>query len=380
MPSPPHEESKVPSLTKENGLTHKAKSQDPSDQEDDKERSAKDPPFTLKTLSNAIPAECFQPSVGRSLLYYVQDLVLVSLLYYLFSLTPQTLPYLIPFWLCQGLMFWALFVTGHDCGHGSFSNSPLLNGIIGHLAHAPLLVPFYPWAYTHRLHHGNTGNVAKEEVYRALTETSYKKLPWNQKIARFEIFLLGFPIYLLYRDVDHQTGGNHFDPWSGMFPPVEKEKAKISVAANLGFLLILGCVAIFKGIWFVTVMWFVPWVNFVVWISLVTYLHHTDVKTPWYSAKEWTFLKGALSTVDRDYGMVVNYVHHNIETHVAHHLFSNIPHYHLLEATKAIKPILGKYYMKEDGILQGLWDSYRNCRFISDAPNSNGVHHFIPQQ
>ena len=33
--------------------------------------------------------------------------------------------------------------------------------------------------------------------------------------------------------------------------------------------------------------------------------------------------------------------HHITDTHVAHHLFSTMPHYHAMEATKAIKPVLG---------------------------------------
>lgn len=36
--------------------------------------------------------------------------------------------------------------------------------------------------------------------------------------------------------------------------------------------------------------------------------------------------------------------HHISDTHVAHHLFSTISHHHAVEATAAIKPVLGNYY------------------------------------
>lgn len=44
-------------------------------------------------------------------------------------------------------------------------------------------------------------------------------------------------------------------------------------------------------------------------------------------------MRGGLSTIDRDYG-VFNKIHHDIGTHVVHHLFPQIPHYHLTEATE----------------------------------------------
>lgn len=96
-------------------------------------------------------------------------------------------------------------------------------------------------------------------------------------------------------------------------------------------------------------LYFVPYMIFVTWLDAVTYLHHhgSTEKIPWYRGKEWSYLRGGLSTVDRDYGWFNN-VHHDIGTHVVHHLFPQIPHYHLIEATEAVKPVLGKYYRQPE--------------------------------
>lgn len=56
-------------------------------------------------------------------------------------------------------------------------------------------------------------------------------------------------------------------------------------------------------------------------------------------------MRGGLSTIDRDYG-IFNKIHHDIGTHVVHHLFPQIPHYNLVKATEAVKPVLGQYYRK----------------------------------
>ena len=39
--------------------------------------------------------------------------------------------------------------------------------------------------------------------------------------------------------------------------------------------------------------------------------------------QEWSYLRGGLSTIDRDYG-IFNKIHHDIGTHVLHHLFPQV--------------------------------------------------------
>lgn len=46
---------------------------------------------------------------------------------------------------------------------------------------------------------------------------------------------------------------------------------------------------------------------FVVWLDVVTYLHHhgpsdPEEEVPWYRNEEWSYFRGGLSTIDRDYG------------------------------------------------------------------------------
>lgn len=49
-------------------------------------------------------------------------------------------------------------------------------------------------------------------------------------------------------------------------------------------------------------------------------------------------MRGGLSTIDRDYG-IFNKIHHDIGTHVVHHLFPQMPHYNLEEATEVSLPL-----------------------------------------
>lgn len=109
---------------------------------------------------------------------------------------------------------------------------------------------------------------------------------------------------------------------------------------------------------------------FVVYADLVvlTLLQHTDVYVPHFRAPAFSWLRGALCTVDRTYGCGIETLWHHIsDTHVVHHLFSTMPFYHATEATAAVRGVLGEYYLNDPTpVPVALWRALRNCRFVED--------------
>lgn len=322
-----------------------------------------DPPFTLQDVRNAIPAHCFEPSIPKSLSYFFLDISVIAGLYAIAYYLDSWLFFPI-FWLMQGTMFWALFVVGHDCGHGSFSRVKWLNNLIGHLSHTPILVPYHGWRISHRTHHANTGNIDTDESWYPVTESKYSQMPWYEKLFRFYLPLLAYPLYLFRRSPGKQ--GSHFLPSSPLFRPSEKWDVLTSSGLLIAMVGFLGYLTYQFGGLFLLKYYLGPYVVFVIWLDLVTFLHHTEPDIPWYRGDDWYFLKGALSTIDRDYGFI-NPIHHDIGTHVAHHIFSNMPHYHLKTATEAIKPVLGEFYRKSnEPIWKSFFRSYWACHFVPD--------------
>jgi acyl-lipid omega-3 desaturase len=321
-------------------------------------------PFTLQDLKAAIPAECFQPSVTKSLYYFFRDVLIVGLLYAVANYLDSW--YFWPvFWVMQGTMFWALFVVGHDCGHQSFSKHKWLNDLVGHITHTFILVPYHGWRISHRTHHKNTGSLENDESWYPVSESQYDEMPLLQRIGRFYVFLLAYPVYLFKRSPGKE--GSHFSPSSPLFKPSEKWDIITSTTLWIGMVALLGLFTYQFG-WMALLKYYAaPYIVFIIWLDMVTFLHHTEPGIPWYRGEEWTFLKGAISSVDRDYG-IFNHIHHDIGTHVAHHIFLNMPHYNLLKATEAIKPIMGEYFHEsKEPVWKSLWNSAIGCHFVPDT-------------
>ena len=102
---------------------------------------------------------------------------------------------------------------------------------------------------------------------------------------------------------------------------------------------------------------------------MLTFLHHSDPTIPHYRASEWSYLRGAVATVDRPLlGWIGRFFLHNVShDHVAHHFFSTIPFYNQPYVTEHIKRVLKDEYNYDPGSsFYALYRSFTECCFIED--------------
>ena len=207
------------------------------------------------------------------------------------------------------------------------------------------------------------------DAAQPLTRAGRLELPWA---------LFAYPFYLIARSPG--KNGSHYDPKCDLYK-TDKERKQVvtSNAWLLSWAGILAAMTCKLGLGMMLKLYFVPYVMFVVWLDAVTYLHHhgpedTDPKVPWYRGEEWNYMRGGLSTIDRDYG-IFNNIHHDIGTHVVHHLFPTIPHYNLIEATEKCKGVMGEYYREPKKcttlfpfhLIPCLIKSFQNDKYVDDT-------------
>ena len=267
--------------------------------------------------------------------------------------------------------------------------------------HSALLVPYFSWQVSHRKHHSNTGNIQHDEVFvprkaapaaATLSRPSAEAEEPNNVVqlltslgrcARIVLMLtLGWPLYLFVNATGNESYPkdrpvNHFHPSSPIYADIRNgsKLVLLSDAGILSMLALLGAASYYFSFTAVVYYYLIPYLVCNLFLVLITFLQHTDHQLPHYDAEHWDWLRGALATVDRDYGVLNSVMHHIMDTHVAHHLFSSMPHYHAQEATEAIKGLLGPYYVFDDTpVTSALWTSYTTCTAVKEDPLHTGVY------
>lgn len=218
-----------------------------------------------------------------------------------------------------------IFIIFHDCGHGSFFNSPWLNRLVGIPAGLLVFTPYHKWHHDHLIHHQTVGNLDKRGTgdVKTLTVEEYQKMSKSQRfwyrVYRNPIVLLVVAPFFLFTILFR-------------FPRRSRSK-KEKLYTHLSTLAI---VAIITGISF----WIglVPFIIIqipVLYIAAVFgtwlfYVQHQYEDVKWARTGDWDYKTMALEGSSfLKLPKVLQWFSGNIGFHHVHHLSPRIPNYYL---------------------------------------------------
>ena len=292
--------------------------------------------LTLRDILKTLPSEVFTKNMTKAWRKVVVSVFCAVAGYWALAVSPWWL--LPPLWIFTGTALTGWFVIGHDCGHRSFSNRNWINNLVGHLLFLPLMYPFHSWRILHNHHHKHTNKLGVDNAWNPFTPDIYEDLPswlqWlNQGIRGYFWWVGSIGHWILL----------HFN-WR-RFEGKEKEQVKFSAI----FVLVAGAIffptlLLTTGIWGFVKFWLFPWLVYHFWMSTFTLVHHTMPEIPFKPAAEWNEAEAQLSgTVHCDYPWWIEFLCHDINVHVPHHISTGIPSYNLRKAHQSLRENWGEY-------------------------------------
>ncbi|MBD2775911.1 fatty acid desaturase [Iningainema tapete] len=291
----------------------------------------------LKDIVKTLPKECFQKNQLKAWTGVVANVLMVGLGYAGIIFAPW---FLLPIaWIFTGTALTGFFVIGHDCGHRSFAKRRWVNDLVGHLFMMPLIYPFHAWRIQHNYHHTHTNKLDEDNAWHPIRPhvfESWGKIGrWSfEKFTRNRLWWVG--------SIGHWAV-LHFD-WT-KFRTKDQSSVKLSVAVVVLFALVAFPTLIATtGVWGFVKFWFIPWMGYHFWMSTFTLVHHTVPEIPFVAETEWNAAKAQLSgTVHCIYPRWIEFLCHDINVHVPHHISTAIPSYNLRLAHRSLQENWGSY-------------------------------------
>ncbi|MGF1487489.1 MAG: fatty acid desaturase [Prochloraceae cyanobacterium] len=310
----------------------------------------------IEDVVKTIPPALFKKNYTKAWFHLLVNIGIVIFCYFLLAIVPWF--FLPPIWVVTGTAITGFFIIAHDCGHYNFAKKRWVNNLIGHLFMTPLLYPFHCWRLRHNAHHNLTNKFGGERWQQLKDMLLWKADPDWQPI-RAEIYgnlrqrtklmaqIMRGPFWWL------GTIQNSFDQIFIDLPQVTHKEtfaAKFSINLVKIFAVIFIPLLIFTvGFWGLLKFWLIPWLIFHFWFSTFTLIHHTSHKIPWKSGEKWNHAEAQLSgTVHCNYPYWVEFLCHNINYHVPHHVAPAIPFYNLKEAHQSLKKNWNSYLKESD--------------------------------
>ncbi len=289
----------------------------------------------LKDIIRSIPREYFLKDSRQAWTKVIINTLLLGLGYLSLAIAPW---YLLPLgWVFTGTALTGFFVIAHDCGHRSFAKRRWVNDLVGHIALLPILYPFHSWRLLHDKHHKHTNKMDVDNAWQPLRPELYDTLGGLEKsvytLMRAKLWFIGSIFHWALIHFKRENYRTESD-W---------QKAKFSntvviIAGLIGLPLLVATMGIAGLINF----WLMPWLVYHFWMSTFTIVHHTLPEIPFQEPEHWNEASSQLfGTVHCDYPKWVEYMCHDINVHIPHHLSVAIPSYNLRKVHRFLQDTWG---------------------------------------
>jgi omega-6 fatty acid desaturase (delta-12 desaturase) len=267
-----------------------------------------------------------KPSLPRAIWQLIDTLGPYAGIWYLMYLS-LSWSYWITFALAalNGLFLIRIFIIFHDCGHGSFFKSRLVNDIVGFITGMLTLTPYYHWRWEHSIHHATagaldrrgTGDVWTMTVEEYLTASRWKRFAY--RLSRNPFILFGIaPLYLF-------VIGQRFSAANAS--PRERWSVRWMNLAILIFALLMSWG--FGVVMYVLIHLTIEVVGGGLGIWMF-YVQHQFEDVYWERDKDWDFKAAALQGSSfYKLPRILQWFSGNIGFHHIHHLSPRIPNYNL---------------------------------------------------
>lgn len=316
---------------------------------------------SLSDVTQTIPKECFRIDSRKAYTGLFINVAVVVLTYAALVFNPWF--WLTPLlWVIAGTALTGFFVLAHDCGHRSFSASRRVNDFIGHLFMLPLLYPFHGWRVHHNQHHAYTNHVKLDNAWRPISVADFPGLSPALQSAYRSARGYGWWIASIF----HQAN-LHFRPSLARAKDQADVRFSVTLVVLFAFILFPGLLWI-GGPWAVIKYWLMPWLVYHFWMSTFTLVHHTQPDIPFYNDNTWNPVIAQLfSTVHCRYPFWVEFLCHDINVHIPHHVSTAIPSYNLRAAHEALKSNWSPYMHERKFTWQMMQKIVQDCHLYDET-------------
>ncbi len=307
-----------------------------------------------------IVAKYQKSSTWRATWQIINTLVPYAFLWWLmYVCLSVSLWLVVPLAVLAGAFLVRVFIIFHDCGHGSFFNSPRANDAVGFISGILTFTPYYHWRWEHAIHHGSAGDLDRRgtgdiwtlTVQEYLESSRWKKFAYRLARNPFILFVVA-PLFLFVVRQRFVTPGANRR---------ERHSVYAMNLAILGMAVALSCVFGVKAYLLIQLIALMTAGSAGLWLF---YVQHQFEDVYWERGEDWSYTAAALQGSSfYKLPRVLQWFSGNIGFHHIHHLSPRIPNYNLEKCHQAdplfqqVKPIT--LFASFKSFTFRLWDEKR---------------------